>query len=290
MEKAYIGGQAVIEGVMMQSPSATALAVRVPDGSIHVEDFEHFKLPPKRNWRNWPGARGVWRMFMMLSIGMRTINRSAALAFPDETGKETGGGWTVALAVVIALAFFIALPTIVVDSLRPAVPDAILLNLIEGLFRLLLFLLYLWSVSMIKDIRRVFMYHGAEHKVVHCYERDMELTVENAAVCPRLHPRCGTNYLLLIVLLSILLFALLGWSGAWYVRIGVRLLMLPVVAGAAYELLRTAARRDSAFWRMVRFPGMQLQRLTTREPEAGMIEVAIAAFNRAARTEETSIG
>ena len=121
---------------------------------------------------------------------------------------------------------------------------------------------------------------------MHCYERDMELTVENASGCPRLHPRCGTGFLLLIVVLSIVLFSLLGWSGAWYVRIGLRLAMLPVVAGLAYELLRFAARCESLFWRAVRYPGLQLQRLTTREPDDDMIEVAIAAFQRAARSEE----
>ncbi|MFZ5975134.1 MAG: DUF1385 domain-containing protein [Bacillota bacterium] len=286
MEKVYMGGQAVIEGVVMQSPTATALAVRVPDGSIHVEDFEHIKPPPKRNWRNWPMLRGVWRMWKMLSVGMRSINRSAALAFPGETDQNTGGAWATVLAVIIALAVFIALPTVAAGTMAPLFQNPYLLNIAEGIVRLALFLAYLWAVSRIRDIRRVFMYHGAEHKVVHCYERGLELNVENASVCPRLHPRCGTSYLLLIVVLSIVLFSLLGWSGAWYVRIGTRLLMLPVVTGLAYELLRVAARHESLVWRAIRFPGVQLQRLTTREPESGMIEVAIAAFNRAARTEE----
>lgn len=222
----------------------------------------------------------------MLSLGMRTINRSAALAFPDENEQNAVGAWGTALAVVIALAVFLGLPTIAVDMMAPAFQNPYLLNIAEGILRLALFLAYLLAVSKIKEIRRVFMYHGAEHKVVHCYERNMELSVENALGCPRLHPRCGTSYLLLVVLLSIVLFSLLGWSGEWYVRIGVRLLMLPVVAGLAYELLRVAARHESVIWRAVRFPGMQLQRLTTREPEADMIEVAIAAFQRAARTEE----
>lgn len=222
----------------------------------------------------------------MLSVGMRSINRSAALAFPGETDQNTGGAWATVLAVIIALAVFIALPTVAAGTMAPLFQNPYLLNIAEGIVRLALFLAYLWAVSRIRDIRRVFMYHGAEHKVVHCYERGLELNVENASVCPRLHPRCGTSYLLLIVVLSIVLFSLLGWSGAWYVRIGTRLLMLPVVTGLAYELLRVAARHESLVWRAIRFPGVQLQRLTTREPESGMIEVAIAAFNRAARTEE----
>lgn len=290
MDKVYIGGQAVIEGVLMQSPTATALAVRVPGGSIHVEDFGHEAPPPGRNWRNWPVVRGIWRMWKMFVIGMRSINRSAALAFPDEAGGENSGVLTTVLAVVIALAVFIALPTVAAGYLASFITDPFVLNIAEGLLRLAIFVGYLWSVSRIKDIRRVFMYHGAEHKVVHCYERDMELTVENASGCPRLHPRCGTSFLLLIVILSIVIFSLLGWSGAWYARIGLRLAALPVVAGLAYELLRFAARRESLFWRVVRFPGVQLQRLTTREPDDGMIEVAIAAFRRVACTEEPSIG
>ena len=225
----------------------------------------------------------------MLVVGMRTINRSAALAFPDEMAETTGGAFTTILAVLLALGIFVALPTIAVDWLAPVFQSPFLLNIAEGVLRLSVFLAYLWAVSKIKDIHRVFMYHGAEHKVVHCYERDMELNVANASGCSRLHPRCGTGFLLLVVVISIILFSFLGWSGGWYVRIGLRLIMLPLVIGIAYELLRAAARHDSAFWRAIRFPGLQLQRLTTDEPEDDMIEVAIAAFKRAARTEESSI-
>lgn len=285
MRKVYIGGQAVIEGVLMQSPTVTALAVRVPDGSIHVEDFGHPPALSSRNWRNWPFVRGIWRMGQMLSVGMRAINRSARLAFPDDIGEESGT-FTVLLAIVIAFAVFVALPTVAAGYMAAFIPDPLLLNLAEGLLRLALFLLYLIAVSRMRDIRRVFMYHGAEHKVVHCYERGLALTAENAAACPRLHPRCGTGYLLLVVVLSILVFAVFGWSGAWYARTGIRLLMLPVVMGLAYEMLRLAARHESAFWRAMRFPGTQLQRLTTREPDPEMLEVALAAFNRSMRAGE----
>ncbi len=287
LEKVYVGGQAVIEGVMMQAPTATALAVRKQNGEIYIEDFDMGKPISKKDIRSWPFIRGIFRMGKMLSIGLKAINRSADIAYPEEMGESSSATSAIAmiLGVVLALVIFIGLPTIIADFLRPMVYNTIVMNIIEGCLRLAIFLLYLIAISSLKDIRRVFMYHGAEHKVVFCYEQCEEITVENAKKQSRLHPRCGTSYLLIIVVLSILIFTFLGWSGEWYIRIGLRLLMLPIVIGLAYEILRTAAKHDSFIFRAIRFPGVQLQRLTTREPDDDMIEVSIAAFKRAMRLE-----
>lgn len=287
LEKVYVGGQAVIEGVMMQAPTATALAVRKQNGEIHIEDFDMGKPISKKDVRSWPFIRGIFRMGKMLSIGLKAINRSADIAYPEEMGESSSATSAIAmiLGIVLALVIFIGLPTIIADFLRPMIYNTIVMNIIEGCLRLAIFLLYLIAISSLKDIRRVFMYHGAEHKVVFCYERCEEITVENAKKQSRLHPRCGTSYLLIIVVLSILLFTFLGWSGEWYIRIGLRLLMLPIVIGLAYEILRVAAKHDSFIFRAIRFPGVQLQRLTTREPDDDMIEVSIAAFKRAMRLE-----
>jgi uncharacterized protein YqhQ len=201
--------------------------------------------------------------------------------------------------VVLSLAIFIGLffwlpnfvtnlvkPFIVVDIKAVTPGESILLNLIEGLIRIVIFIGYMLAVTLLKDIRRVFMYHGAEHKVIHCYESGEELTVENARKYKKAHPRCGTSYLFLVMVVSILLFSLLGWSGDWLTRVGLRLLLLPAVAGIAYELLRLGARYEVWPLRAIRAPGVWLQGLSTREPDDSMIEVAITAFKTAA--ENTS--
>ena len=156
-----------------------------------------------------------------------------------------------------------------------------LMNLIDGGIRMLIFIGYVLAVTLVKDIKRVFQYHGAEHKTINCYEHEEELTVENIQKYKTLHPRCGTSYLLLVMVISILLFSLLGWGGAWYARIGLRLLMLPLVAGVAYEFLKFAAMSDALFFRIIRWPGLMLQKLTTAQPDDSMVEVAIVAFRAA---------
>jgi uncharacterized protein YqhQ len=176
---------------------------------------------------------------------------------------------------------FFILPSVLTGIVRPYIASSFVMNLIEGGIRLMLFFIYVISITFIKDIKRVFKYHGAEHKTINCYEHEEELTVVNVQKYTTLHPRCGTSYLLLVMVISILLFSLFGWSDLWYARIGIRLLMLPIVAGVSYEFLKFAAKGDALFFRIIRWPGMMLQKLTTAPPDDDMVEVAIVAFKAA---------
>lgn len=299
MKKTTIGGQAVMEGVMMKAPEGIAIAVRHTSGNIVTQYIKTQNPAEKHKWMGWPVIRGVVNFIVMLKLGMDTTMKSAEMIGLEEEiekpsrfetflAKKTGKSaqdvmmfFAVALAIVLSVGLFVVLPSLLTGLLRQYVASAILMNAMEGLVRLLLFLSYVILISRMKDIRRVFMYHGAEHKTIACYEHEMELTASNAMAFSRLHPRCGTNFLLLTVAVSVLIFSIVGWSGNAFLRILVRLAMMPLVAGVAYEVLRFASRSDNIFCRAVRFPGMMLQKLTTREPEPDMIDVAITAFNLA---------
>lgn len=208
----------------------------------------------------------------------------------DEESIKAASLLGIVLGVVLAVGLFIVLPSLIIGWLIPNAAAAglspVVVNIIEGGVRILIFLAYLIGVSCMKDIRRTFMYHGAEHMTVHCDEQKKPLTVASVRTCSRLHPRCGTSFLLLVMILSILVFSLTGWSGAWYGRILIRLALLPVVASLSYELLRLLAKSDALPVRAIRFPGIQLQRLTTRVPTDDMLEVAIAAFVRAKQKDD----
>ena len=299
MKRSNIGGQGVLEGVMMRAPSVCGLAVRKASGKI-VYEKEHIESATKKNkFYGFPIVRGVVSFIDMMGFGVKTITRSAKMfddtaddykptKFEAYMAKKTGKDimdiamvFAVILAVGLAIGIFFILPSVLTNIVRPYIASPFLMNLIEGAVRLLIFFIYVVSITFLKDIKRVFMYHGAEHKTINCYEHEEALTVENIQKYPTLHPRCGTSYLLLVMVISILLFSLLGWSPAWYARIGLRLLMLPVVAGLAYEFLKFAAKGDSLFFRIIRWPGMMLQKLTTSEPDDGMVEIAIVAFTAA---------
>ena len=283
--KPPLGGQAVIEGVMMQNGEQIALAVRrSSDGEILVRS-----IPARRRFKRLgqiPFVRGTFRMYDMLSLGVRALNLSTRLAFPEEEQLSKQGTWmTFALAIVVAVAVFIILPLYATQSI-PALRlgSSILFNLVEGGIRLAIFFCYLVVVSRMKDIHRVFQYHGAEHKVVHTYEEDEELTVENARRHTTLHPRCGTAFLMTVFIIAILVFSLVGNPTLW-LKILSRLLLLPVVAGVSYEVLRFNSRKFDRWWvRLSAQPGLWLQRLTTAEPTDDMIEVAIASAKRALGT------
>ncbi len=297
-----IGGQGLLEGVMMKSPEALAIAVRKKDGSIAIQK-DHFVPYSKRHKiLGWPIIRGVAAFIESLVVGTKTITDGAKIleeeerqSIPEAERKpesKAKQAMAIGISVLISLAIFVAvfiwLPNWVTDLLKPyfttshAAGTSILLNLIDGVLRLIIFIGYMLVVALLKDIKRVYMYHGAEHKVIHCFESGKELTVENARSFKTLHPRCGTSYLFLVMVVAILLFSLLGWSENLLWRVGSRILLLPIVAGLAYELLRVAAKSNSIFMRIIRAPGMALQNLTTRKPEDDMIEVAIAAFNACA--------
>jgi len=305
MKKCNIGGQGVLEGVMMRSPSRSGLAVRKATGEIVYEREDVQSATKKNKFFGWPIVRGVVSFFDMMVFGVKTITKSAKLyddttedyepsKFEKYIAKKSGRDamdvamvFAVILSVGLAVGIFFILPTVLANLLRPLIASSFLMNLIEGGIRLVLFFGYVMLITLIKEIKRVFQYHGAEHKTINCFEHEEPLNVENVQKYRTLHPRCGTSYLLLVMVISILLFSLLGWNPSWFARIGLRLLMLPVVAGVAYEFLKFAAKGDSLFFRIIRWPGMMLQKLTTANPDDSMVEVGIVAF-RAAQDEVTN--
>ncbi len=299
MKKSNIGGQGVLEGVMMRAPSMCGLAVRKQSGEIVYEKESITPVTEKNKFYKLPIVRGVVSFVDLMKFGIKTMTKSAKMyddttedykpsKFENFVAKKSGKDimdvamlFAVVMAIGLAVGLFFILPSVLANIVRPYIESSLLMNLVEGGIRLLIFIIYIVLITFIKDIKRVFKYHGAEHKTINCFEHEEELTAKNVQKYRTLHPRCGTSYLLLVVVLSILLFSLLGWSPAWYARIGLRLLMLPVVAGLAYELLKFAAKSDSLFFRIIRWPGMMLQKLTTSEPDDAMVEVAIIAFKAA---------
>ena len=300
MKRCTVGGQAVLEGVMMKTPAGgIALAVRKSDGSI-VKEFRNMQTRAKKGtfW-GLPIVRGVVVFIESLVSGMKITTRSAELYgegieeeptkfekwLADKLGKsamDIALGVAVVLAAALAIGLFVFIPTFAVQLIPWGAGTAnIWKSLSEGFVRLLIFLLYIFGIGFMKDIGRLYQYHGAEHKVIDCYEHDAEITPESAKRFSRFHPRCGTNYLFLVMAVSILFFAALPYSSRFLIRFLTRLIFLPVVAGISYEVLRAAASSDGWLARAVRAPGLALQHLTTREPDLEMLEVAIAAFNLA---------
>lgn len=279
--KPPVGGQAVIEGVMMQNGDRIAVAVRrQSDGQILVRS-----IPSRARFRRIgrvPFVRGIFRMYDMLALGLRALNLSTQLAFPEEEQMSKGGTVVMfAVSIVIAVGAFVVLPLVLANAV-PALRlgNSILFNLAEGGIRLSFLFIYLLAISRMKDIHRVFQYHGAEHKVVYTYEADEPLTAENARKHTSLHPRCGTAFLMTVFVIAILVFSLAGNPALW-LKILSRLLLLPVVAGVSYEFLRFTGRHFDHLWvRVLAQPGLWLQRLTTAEPTDDMIEVAIASLQR----------
>jgi len=276
--KPSIGGQAVIEGVMMRSPRLTGIAVRQPDGEIVVKKEKNHSLSDKYKFLKFPLLRGVLSLIEMLILGMSSLSYSASMAGEDEeelTKKD------MFIALVSALGFsillFIVIPTTVVRIIAKSIESPLILNLIEGIIRISIFVIYIAVISNMKDIRRVFEYHGAEHKVVHCYEHNDKLTPENAKKYSTIHPRCGTSFMMIVMIVSILLFSFLGWPGIVQ-RIISRILLLPLVSGISYEIIRIAGKSGNSFVRALNIPGMWLQKLTTREPDEAQLEVAIEAM------------
>lgn len=284
--KVYVGGQAVIEGVMMRGPAVIATAVREPAGTIRVETEPVRSLSDRYPVLKKPMLRGVLALGESLIYGLKALSFSAQAAGEEEeelTDKEIA--MTMIMAMVLAIGLFVIIPTYAAKFLHEALTDPILLNLAEGVLRLAIFFGYVLAISQMKDIQRVFQYHGAEHKTIHAYEAGVELTVENVRHYSRLHPRCGTNFLLIVMLVSIVMFAFLGWPDLW-LRILSRIVLLPVVAGLAYEMIRFAGRSEASWVAVAIQPGLWLQKLTTREPNDDQIEVAIQALEAAKPQDE----
>jgi uncharacterized protein YqhQ len=297
-----VGGQALIEGVMMRSPGAFGVAVRRPDGSIAFQRGKVQSLAKRFPFLKLPLLRGVAVLFQSLAIGIRALNFSAeeAMAGIDETEpkkekkEEKASGWAIAGSMAVGLGagvlIFIFLPLWLTHLGERYVFGGPLsswsFNLLDGGLRAVLFLGYILLISRMKDIHRVFQYHGAEHKVVFAWEKKLPLTVDNARVQSRLHPRCGTSFLLFVLLLSIVVFALIPKTAPFLIKFGGRLLLMPVIAGLSYEVLRfTAKHRAAPLFALLVAPGLALQRITTQEPTDDMLEVAIAALEEALRED-----
>jgi len=279
--KPPVGGQAVIEGVMMQNGDRIAVAVRrQSDGEILVRS-----MPARARFVRLgkiPFLRGLFRMYDMMSLGLRALNLSTKLAFPEEEQLSQGGTFlTFSIAIVVAIGAFIVLPLYLTNSIAGLrLGSSVLFNLVEGFIRLGFFFVYLLVISRMKDIHRVFQYHGAEHKAIYTYEADEPLTVENAKRHTTLHPRCGTAFLMTVFVIAILVFSLAGNPALW-LKILSRLLLLPVVAGVSYEALRFTGRNFDRWWvRILAQPGLWLQRLTTAEPDDSMLEVSLTVLRR----------
>ncbi|EUC52715.1 peptide chain release factor N(5)-glutamine methyltransferase [Mogibacterium timidum] len=290
-----IGGQAVMEGVMMRGEDKQALAVRLPNGDIRLE-IEDMKGPSKVS--KVPFVRGIVSFFSSLVYGMKTLMRSTRIleeAMPEDEvdsskleewldrkfGNRTA--WNVMLTIsvlislLITIAVFVIFPTYSVNVLKHVTKNSILLNLAEGILRLLIFVLYVLLISKMNDVRRLFRYHGAEHKTIHCYENGLELTPENAKGFYTLHPRCGTSFVMFVLIISLILFSFLGWPNLVW-RIASRLLLMPVIAGISYELLKWAGRSDNVVIKVLSWPGLMMQKLTTGEPDEDQLEVAIVSL------------
>ena len=288
-----IGGQALIEGIMMRGPKKQSIVVRGKDGL--VRKVEELKLVKDRNpIFGWPLVRGIVNFGSSLVNGMKALMYSAEF-FPDEEDAEPSGfekwfekkfgsealekaviGFSVVLGIAFSVFLFIFIPGLIADLLKRWIPGYLLRNLIEGVIRIGIFLGYLIAISKMKDMRRVFAYHGAEHKTIRCYEAKLELTVENVRPQTRLHPRCGTSFLFLVVMISILFFSVIRADNI-FLRLGLRLLLLPVVVSVSYEITRYVGRHDNGFTKILTAPGLWLQNFTTQEPDDSMIEVAIEA-------------
>ena len=285
-----VGGQAVIEGVMMRDANKTATAVRLPNGEIEVETHPVTSIRDRYPVLNLPLIRGSVIMVESLVIGMRALSFSAQAAGEEDeqmTKKEIA--MTILFALVLASVLFIVIPTGAAHLAAAYTDDPIVFNLIEGGIRLAVFLLYIWGISFMGGIRRVFQYHGAEHTTIHCYEAGEALTVENVQKFPRLHPRCGTNFLLIVMVVAIVFHVFFGWPDLW-LRILSRLAVLPVVAGVSYEIIRFAGRSENRIVRIMITPGPWLQYLTTRPPEGEMVEVAIESLKAVLPEEDIPAG
>ncbi len=293
MKKTSIGGQALIEGVMMRGPEKTAMAVRHVSGEMVVEEMEN-PVSNRPAFTKWPFIRGIFGFIDSMRYGYKCLMRSAELSgLEDEEGPKTEEeekkqhrlmnvlmAVAAVLGVALSLVLFMWLPIQLFSWLTKAVPaldHAYLRGLFEGVLRIAIFLVYLLLVTQMKDIRRTFQYHGAEHKSIFCYEKGLPLTVENVREQSRFHPRCGTSFMILMLLVGVIISILIPISTPW-LRTVVKLALLPVSVGVGYELIKLAGRHDNVVTRIISAPGVWLQHLTTKEPEDGMIECAITAL------------
>lgn len=295
-EETLVGGQAVLEGVMMRSPHAWGIAVRKPSGEIttHSEPLE--RLSEKHKWMGWPVVRGVITLGHAMTLGFRALRFSANAALDqlpaDDKGKKLEiSGWLAAVNIIISVGFFIFmykfLPLLAATELKrvnPIFGERIIFNLVDGTIRILLFLLFIWGTSLLKDIRRVYQYHGAEHKTVFAFEAGDPLLTGAVQKYSTYHPRCGTSFLMTVMIISILVYTLVPAVTFW-ARFGARIALLPVIAGLSYEIIRFAARHRGSLFALMTSPGLWLQRITTQPPADDQVQCAITALDEAMALE-----
>jgi uncharacterized protein YqhQ len=302
-EETLVGGQAVLEGVMMRSPHAWGISVRKPDGTIstHSEPLE--RLSEKHPWMGWPVVRGVMTLGQAMVLGFRALRYSADVALdamPSDEGEATKkteiSGWVAALNIILSVGFFIFLykfvPLVAATRLKNVYPvfgDRIVFNVVDGMIRIALFLLFIWGVSLMPDIRRVYQYHGAEHKTVFAFESHDPLVPKKVQAYSTFHPRCGTSFLMTVMLISIVIYMLFPVHG-FVQKFVLRIALLPVIAGLSYEMIRFAAKHGKSLFALLTKPGLWLQRITTKPPSDDQVECAISALNEAMELEKARGG
>jgi len=295
-EEILVGGQAVLEGVMMRSPHAWGIAVRKPSGAMVTHSEPLDRPSDKHKWMAWPVVRGVITLGHAMALGFKALRFSANAALDEMPINDEGktvqiSGWMVAVNAVISVAFFIFmykfLPLVAATELKrvsPVFGNQIVFNLVDGVIRLALFLLFIWGVSLFGDIRRVYEYHGAEHKTVFAFEAHDPMQSDAVQKYSTFHPRCGTSFLMTVMLISILVYCIIPVTTFW-ARFGIRVALLPVFAGLSYEMIRFAAKHRGSFFALLTAPGLWLQRITTKNPSNDQVECAIDALNQAMELE-----
>ncbi|MBP3906734.1 MAG: DUF1385 domain-containing protein [Peptostreptococcaceae bacterium] len=293
MKKQSVGGQAVIEGVMMQSKNKRAIAVRKSNGEIVVEKNKIKSWVSEKNIDKIPFLRGAFILIDTMIEGIKSLNFSSEFFLEEEEEEDALDkliskvfkdkandaiiGISLLLGLLLSTTLFIVTPTIIGGFFSNIIDNKFALNLIEGITRLCILFIYIVTISKNKDIQRVFQYHGAEHKAIYCYENNLELTVENAKQFTTLHPRCGTNFLFIVMFTSIILFSFFGWPNP-IMRIMMRIICVPIVAGVAYEIIKLVGKYDNFITKIISYPGMMLQKFTTNEPDDSQLEVALESL------------
>ncbi|OPL09098.1 MAG: hypothetical protein AVO33_07590 [delta proteobacterium ML8_F1] len=288
-----VGGQALIEGILMRHKNKMAIVIRRKNGELVVKR-ETIKAPVGKI-KGLPFIRGLFMLGSSMKVGIKALTLSASYFEEDdgtavtedrfeiwmrkifkERAEDVLVAFSIFTALLMAVVLFTALPTVIISFLRGLIDNVYVLSALEGVLKMVFFLTYVLLISQMKDVKRVFQYHGAEHKTIHCLEAQQELTVENVRRFTTLHPRCGTSFLLFVLIISIVIFSFITWSNIW-MRIGLKVLLLPLIAGISYEVLRVSGNSDSSFVKIISKPGLWMQKITTKEPDDAMLEVAITA-------------
>ena len=301
-QETLVGGQAVLEGVMMRSPHAWAIACRKPSGEISVHSEPLERLSEKHKWMGWPVVRGVITLGHAMSLGFRALKFSANTALDELMPEKTDdkkleiSGWMATVNIIFSLGFFIFmykfLPLVAATQLKrvnPIFGEQIVFNLVDGIIRIGLFLLFIWGVSLFKDIRRVYEYHGAEHKTVYAFENGDPLEIPAVQKYSTYHPRCGTSFLMTVMIISILVYTVIPVTTFW-ARFGIRIALLPIIAGISYEIIRFAAKHRGSLFALMTAPGLWLQRVTTQPPADEQAQCAIVALEQAMALEKQNGG